>query len=350
MSAQEHAKIRVGILGATGLVGEHLIKILLQHPRAEITFLGSEHAAGQRLDQALPAFKKVGLPVLRKPSVEEAAEVCDVVFFAGKTSESLEWAPELLKRSVKVVDCGAEFRFKSVETYSRWYATQHTCPELLAEAVYGLPELYRDKLRTARLIANPGCYPTSAIIPLAPFVKDGLLDLASISIDSYSGVSGAGRTYSEKSRNLFVEANENIRAYATRGHRHRPEIEEHLSALAGRDVKVNFVPHLAPLYRGIHTTIFCKFAKPLDPQAVLKREYLGEPFVRIYESPDDVNLTSVAGTNFCDVGYALDHDRQTLILFVALDNLVKGASGQAVQAMNVAFGLDETTGLLWRSI
>lgn len=343
-------KIRVGILGSTGLVGEYLIKILITHPNAQITFLGSKHSAGKSIQDVLPAFRHSSLPILRQTSVPAISEECDVCFFAGKTAESLDLAPQLLERSVRIIDCGAEFRFRSSSTYEKWYSNEHTCPHLLEEAVYGLPELYRQEIGQARLVANPGCYPTSALLPLVPFVRENLIDLDTIFIDSYSGISGAGRTYSEKSRNLFVDTNENIRAYAVSGHRHRPEIEEHLSSFAGREVKVNFYPHLVSLTRGIYTTIFVRVPRPIDPQAVLKRAYMNEPFVRVFDNPEEVSLLNVAGTNFCDLGYRLDNDRRTLILFSALDNLIKGASGQAIQSMNLMFGFPEITSLLWRSI
>ncbi|HRT94475.1 MAG TPA: N-acetyl-gamma-glutamyl-phosphate reductase, partial [Planctomycetota bacterium] len=212
--------VRVGILGATGAVGEALLRILLGHPQARLAFLGSDHAAGTRVDAALPVLRGQTDALLRKPDLDGYAAETDVVFLAKKGADSLEWAPRLLAAGCKVIDCGGEFRFRDAAVYERFYGTRHTCPELLAEAAFGLPELYRDKIKAARIVATPGCYPASAILPLAPLLAEGLVSPRGIMVDSYSGLSGAGKTYSDKARNLFVNCDENCRAYSPLTHRH----------------------------------------------------------------------------------------------------------------------------------
>lgn len=345
--------VRVGILGATGAVGEALIRILLGHPEAQLTVLGSDHAAGTRVDQVLPVLKGQTDAVLSKPDLAAFAAETDVVFLAKKGADSMEWAPKLLAAGVKAIDCGGEFRFRDAAVYERYYATKHTCPELLREAVYGLPELYRERIRTARLVATPGCYPATAILPLAPLLAEGLVAPAGIAVDAYSGLSGAGKTYNEKTRNLFVDCDENCRAYNVLTHRHAPEIEQELSLAAGGPATALFVPHLIPVDRGILTTIFADLARPAttaDVLAAWRRRYASEPFIRVFDKPDEVALANVHRTNYCDFSAIVDPRTSKVVIVSALDNVIKGACGMAVQCMNLMFGLPETAGLLYRCV
>jgi len=345
--------VRVGIIGATGAVGEALIRILLGHPHVQITFLGSDHAAGAPIDQVLPVLRRQLTDPCRKPDLQALARECDVVFLAKKGPESMEWAPRLLDAGLKVIDHGGEFRFNDPALYEQFYGQPHTCPELLDEAVFGLQELYRDRIKAARLVANPGCYPACAVLPIAPLLAHHLIEPDGIIVDAYSGLSGAGKQYSEKARNLFLDSNENCRAYGLISHRHAPEIDQELSIAAGTSVQAVFVPHLIPLDRGILSTIFARLAKPLNAANILaiwRGHYSDEPFIRIVDKPDDVTLANVHRTNYCDFSAAVDPRTHTLVVVSALDNVIKGACGMAVQSMNLLFGIPETTGLLHRCI
>lgn len=345
--------IRVGIIGATGAVGESLIRILVGHPEARLAFLGSDHAVGERIEQALPALRGELEATCRKPELDALAAETDVVFLAKKGPDSLEWAPKLLDAGLKVIDSGGEFRFRDAAVYERFYGTRHTCAHLLAEAVYGLPELYRGPIRKARLVGVPGCYPASAILPLAPLLAESLIRPAGIIVDAYSGLSGAGRTYSDKARNLFVDCVESCRAYNPLTHRHAPEIEQELSLAAGSPATVVFIPHLIPVDRGILSTIFADLAKPASTQDVLglwRSRYADEPFIRVLDKLDDVTLANVRRTNYADMAAIADPRTGKLVIVSALDNVIKGACGLAIQAMNLMFGIPETTGLLHRCI
>ena len=339
--------IRVGIIGSTGLAGEGLIRILLGHPDAEPTCLCSDHASGKDVAEVLPGLRKEISMTLCTSDADRLIGETDVVFLAKKTPDSMRLVPKLLDGGVKAIDIGGEFRLKDPAAYEQWYKNKHECPELLEEAVYGLPEFYADAISKARLVANPGCYPTAAILPVAPLLREGLIQPEGISVDSYSGISGAGRT----SGYSYLDYNENIRAYSPVGHKHTPEIEQELSAAAGREVIVSFVPHLAPLERGIHTTIFAR-ANDGSGRALQALEdfYALAPFVRVIGDPAKVALLNVRGTNYCDISVALDNRAGMLIIVSALDNTTKGAGAQAVQNMNLMFHLEETTGLKSRPI
>lgn len=344
---------RVGIVGSTGMVGEGLILALLGHPHVELAYLASEHAAGEDISDVLPVLKGQLSITCRKPDPEALVAETDVVFLAMKSAKSMEMAPRLLEGGKRVIDIGGEFRLKDPREYEQWYGNAHLCPELLPEAVYGLPEIHRERVEAARLVANPGCYPTGAIIPLAPLLREGWLRPDSIVVDAFSGLSGAGRTYSASSQNLFVDCNESVRAYGTTGHKHRPEIEQELSGLAGRREQVVFIPHLVPLTRGIHSTIFADLEESLTSEAALaelRQHYADEPFVRVFDKPEAVTLSNVQYTNYCDVSAVVDDRTNRLIMVSALDNLVKGAHGQAVQNLNIMCGFDETTALVGRRI
>jgi N-acetyl-gamma-glutamyl-phosphate reductase len=343
--------VRVGIIGATGAVGEALIRILLGHPQAKLTFPGSDHAFGEPLDKVLPILRGQLDTPCRKPDLDALRAETDVVFLAKKGSDSLEWAPKLLDAGLKAIDAGGEFRFRDPAVYEKFYAIKHTCPELLKEAVFGLPELYRDRLKSARLVANPGCYPTAAILPLAPLLAEGLIKATGIIVDAYSGLSGAGKTYSEKTHNLFVDCNESCRAYDPLTHRHAPEMEQELSLAAGKPATVVFVPHLLPVDRGILTTIFADLARPAttdDVYAAWRKRYAGEPFIRLFDKVGEVTLANVHRTNYCDFAAIADPRTAKLVIVSALDNVIKGACGMAIQSMNLMFGIPETTGLLYR--
>ncbi len=345
--------IHIGIIGSTGSVGEALIRVLLGHPQTKLSFLGSDHAAGERIADVLPVLRGQTDAVCRKPELDALADEADVVFLAKKGPDSMEWAPKLLEAGLKVIDCGGEFRFRDAAVYEQFYGSAHTCPELLAEAVYGLPELYREELRSARLVGTPGCYPASAILPLAPLLRAGLVEPDAIAVDSYSGLSGAGKRYNEGARNLFVDCEENCRAYAPITHRHAPEIEQELSLAAGSEATVLFVPHLIPVQRGILTTLFARLATPLSLEDVLAcwaEAYSGEPFIRLVEEPGEVELAHVTGTNYCDFAAAVDPRTNRVVIVSALDNVIKGAVGSAVQSMNLLCGFDETDGLRHRRI
>ena len=340
--------IKVGVVGVTGLTGETLTKILLAHPGMELTYLGSEHAPGMEIAQACPSLK--GLTDLRCEAIaaDKIAQKTDLVFIAKPHRESLKIVPQLLSKRLKVIDLSADFRLKDYQVYEKYYGVEHSSRDLLKEAVYGLPELYRQQLRGANLVANPGCYPTAIILALAPLLVRDLIFADSIMVDSFSGISGSGRTYNPQTDNLFVSCYGNIRAYAVGTHRHTPEAEQELSNLAKKDVRITFVPHLVPIDRGIHTTIFAKLKSKCDTQNLLqlyKEYYAAEPFVRVFDEVSDVTIDKVTHTNFCDIGVLADAATQTVVIISALDNLGKGASSQAVQNMNVVCGFDESIGL-----
>ena len=348
MTVQKN-KIRAAVIGGTGQVGESLLRILIRHPNVEIAVITSDHASGKPVSDSLPALRGIVDTLTVETDAGQIARQCDVAFCAKKAAFSMEIAPKLLDAGVRFIDVGGEFRFKDKAIYEKWYGEKHLCPDRLSQTVYGLPELFRTDVKTAHLIGNPGCYPTTAIVPLAPFIREKLIEPSGIIVDAYSGLSGAGRQYSEKSRNLFVDATENIRAYAVGKHKHTPEIEMALSAVGGSAVTVLFSPHLAPMERGILATIYAQPKRPLttaDALGILHQAYASEPFVRVFDDPSSVETKNAKDTNFVDVSAYADSRMNRLILFSALDNTVKGAAGQAVQNMNAMFGLPETTGLL----
>lgn len=345
---QRRADIRAGIVGATGLVGEGLVRVLLGHPEAELSCLTSDHAAGEKVGSVLSSLAG-GLDIeLVRPDIERLSSSCDVVFLAKKTPDSMKLVPELLSRGVKCVDIGGEFRFRDAAVYERWYGNSHEAPELARAAVWGLPELYRERIKSADLVANPGCYPTGAVLGMLPFLRAKLIEPEGIIVSAVSGVSGAGRTYNPKSDNLFLSCYENLRAYGVGTHRHTPEIEQALSEIAGAEVKVTFVPQLAPMDRGILTIIYAKPAGDLDSDVLrscLTEFASSEPFIRMREAVGLVRTSDVRGTNYCDVACTYIERTGAVVIATATDNTVKGASGQAVQNMNIMFGLDERTGL-----
>ena len=340
--------IGAGIVGSTGLVGEGLIRIFASHPEVYLRVLMSRHAAGRDVAEELPSLRGIVSMELVEPSIEALVSECDVVFLAMKSAESMSFVPDLVSRGVKCIDIGGEFRFRDPAVYEQWYGNRHEAPDLAARAVWGLPEQNREKIKSADVIGNPGCYPTGAVLGLLPFLKAGLICADGIVVDAHSGVSGAGRQYSPKTDNTFLACYENLRAYGVGTHRHTPEIEQALSEITGGDVKVTFVPHLAPIDRGILTTIYARPADGAKPEAfgdALKAFAGPEPFVRACAKVEDVRTANVRATNFCDVGVALIERSSQVVIVTAIDNTVKGAGGQAVQCMNIMFGLDETAGL-----
>ncbi|HET6489530.1 MAG TPA: N-acetyl-gamma-glutamyl-phosphate reductase [Syntrophales bacterium] len=337
--------IRVGIYGGSGYTGLELMRILLRHPDAEVVGLTSRKFKGKPLSETYPLFE--GLTDIRfiDASPEELARMADVIFMATPHGEAMAVAPAFIEAGKKVIDLSADFRLRNLDVFEKWYHT-HSAPGLAKKAVYGIPELYRDEIRKADLVANPGCYPTSAILGLAPALRGKIIDPATIIIDSKSGVSGAGRDPVIGS--LFCEVDEGFKAYKVNEHRHGPEIEQELSALAGSDVKVLFTPHLLPLNRGILSTMYASLNKSLSTDELIdlyKEFYKNESFVRVLRKGMYPNVSSVKGTNFCHIGLSVDARTNRVIILSAIDNLVKGASGQAVQNMNLMCGLREDAAL-----
>lgn len=344
-------KARVGIVGATGLVGESLIRVILGHPGARLSILTSDHAAGAALSEAMPSMAGICDLALSEVSPERLGKECDVVFTAKKSADSMELAPAILKGKARVIDIGGEFRFRDVGVYEKYYGQKHSSPELAREAIYGLPELKRAAIKTARLVANPGCYPTASLLPLVPLLREGIVEREGIIVSAVSGLSGAGRTYNPKSDNTFLACNENFKAYGLSGHKHRPEIEAELTEAVGSPVELSFIPQIGPFDRGIYTLIYARSrGKPGDAIALWRKTYKGEPFIRIYRDAGAVDVEHCRGTNFADLGAFADERTGLLVLVSALDNTLKGAAGQAVQNMNIMLGLPETDGLLNRRI
>ena len=329
---------KVGIINVTGYTGVELARLLFQHPEVELVSVTGRSAAGQKLGTVFPHLAGIDL------TIEAELGDVDLAFSAMPHKESAKEVIPLLEHGIKVVDISADFRLKDASEYKQWYGFTHPAPKLLAEAVYGVPELYRAKIASAKLVANPGCYPTAAILALAPAVKAGLIG-PDIIIDSKSGVSGAGRTLSLLTH--FAEANEDTSAYALEGHRHLPEITQELKLLSGgKSLSVSFVPHLVPMTRGILTTCYASLVSGKDEKKLkeLYRDfYKDEPFVRVVDAPPHTKHT--LGSNFCLVYPTIDQRTGRLIVISCLDNLVKGAAGQAIQNMNLMLGLPETTGL-----
>jgi N-acetyl-gamma-glutamyl-phosphate reductase len=335
--------MRTAIIGATGYTGLELYRILSRHPGVTITAVTSERYAGKPYSAVFPSVQSARGLLLESLDRDAVADKADIFFTALPHSEAMRVVPGFVERGKYVIDLSADFRLSSPETYQRWYQP-HSAPALLGAAVYGLSEINRSAIAASRLVANPGCYPTSIILPLAPFLRDGLIALDGIIADSKSGVSGAGRSL--KVQSLFCEASENFKAYGLLSHRHTPEIDEQLSRIAARPVSITFSPHLVPINRGMLSTIYLTLTEPMDSDAVygvLQRCYGSERFIRILPPGTLPETGWVRGTNFCDIGFRVDNRR--LILVSVIDNLTKGASGQAVQNMNIMLGFAEDAAL-----
>jgi N-acetyl-gamma-glutamyl-phosphate reductase len=336
--------IRIGVIGATGYAGAELVRILSGHPDVTLAALTSRQYAGRRFDQVYPSMTGWVDLACEAYDVEALCSRIDVAFLALPHKLPMALVPDLLQKKIKVVDLSADFRFRDVKAYENHYQP-HTAPQLLETTVYGLSEVYTDKIKTADLVGNPGCYPTSVLLPLVPLIQAGLIDTQRLIADAKSGVSGAGRGATLATH--FCQANESFKAYKVGAHRHTPEMAAILSEQAGKPVDLTFVPHLTPLTRGMETTIYASPRRGVgirDIETCLRNFYQGRPFVRIcgQTPPDTLN---VKGTNCCDIGAVLDANSGQLVLMSAIDNLVKGAAGQAVQNMNLMMGLEETAGL-----
>jgi N-acetyl-gamma-glutamyl-phosphate reductase len=335
--------IRVGIVGGTGYTGVELLRLLALHPRVEIVAITSRSEAGVAVADLFPSLRhRVDLR-FTEPDVGRLAE-CDAVFFATPNGTAMTMAPALLAAGARVIDLAADFRLRDAAEWEDWYGMPHACPDLLAEAVYGLPELNRDRIGQARLIANPGCYPTAVLLGFMPLVETGLVDLGSLIADAKSGVSGAGRKASVPT--LMAECGESFKAYGVPGHRHLPEIRQGLGWMAGGEVGLTFVPHLLPMIRGIHATLYAGLTgEPGDLQAVFEQRYAGEPFVDVLPAGSHPETRTVRGVNDCRMAVHRPQGGDTVVVLSVIDNLTKGAAGQAVQNLNLMFDLPETTGL-----
>ncbi len=337
--------IRVGIYGGSGYTGLELMRILLRHPDAKVVGLTSRKFKGKPLSDTYPLFEGLTDITFIDASPEELAAMADVIFMATPHGEAMAVAPAFIAAGKKVIDLSADFRLRNLDVFEKWYH-KHSAADLVKRAVYGLPELYREEVKKADLVANPGCYVTSAILGLAPALREKIIDPSTIIIDAKSGVSGAGRDPAIGS--LFCEVEEGFKAYKVNEHRHGPEIEQELSVLAGSDVKVSFTPHLLPLNRGILSTIYASLKKTLSTDDLIdlyKNFYNNELFIRVLRKGMYPNVSSVKGTNFCHIGLSVDTRTNRIIILSAIDNLVKGASGQAVQNMNLMCGLREDAAL-----
>ena len=334
--------IKAGIVGGTGYTGVELLRLLAQHSEVELTAITSRKEAGMPVADMFPSLRgRVALAF----TTPEAAPLksCDVVFFATPNGVAMQQTRELLDAGVKVIDLAADFRIQDIDEWSKWYGMEHACPDLVAEAVYGLPEINRDKIKGARLIANPGCYPTAVQLGFLPLVEAGVVDTAWMVADCKSGVSGAGRKAEIGA--LFAEASDTFKAYAVPGHRHWPEIRQGLTRMAGHDVGLTFVPHLTPLIRGIHATLYCKLSRDVDLQALFEARYADEYFVDVLPAKSHPETRSVRASNLCRIAVHRPQDGDTVVILSVIDNLVKGAAGQAVQNMNLLFDLPENLGL-----
>ncbi|MDO5539137.1 MAG: N-acetyl-gamma-glutamyl-phosphate reductase [Eubacteriales bacterium] len=338
--------IKVGIIGATGYAGGELVRLLMGHREAEIKWYGSRSYIDKKYADVYQNMFRIVEDVCKDDNMAELAEQVDVIFTATPQGFCASMMKEEILSKVKVIDLSADYRIKDVNIYEKWYGIKHASPQFIEEAVYGLCEINRDRVKSARLVANPGCYPTCSTLSVYPAVKEGLIDPSTIIIDAKSGTSGAGR--GAKVDNLYCEVNENIKAYGVAGHRHTPEIEEQLGYAAGQPVLLNFTPHLVPMNRGILITAYASLKKEVtyeDVKAVYDRYYNKEKFVRVLEKGVCPQTKWVEGSNYVDVNFVADERTNRLIMMGAMDNLVKGAAGQAVQNMNLMFGLPESTGL-----
>lgn len=337
--------VRVAIAGASGYTGFELVRLLSTHPSARITMITSRQQKGQRLDECYPALKRHCDLMFEHPDPEKLASSCDIVFTALPHEAAMDIIPGLLELGSKVIDLSADYRLRDASVYESWYS-KHKTPELLKEAVYGLPELYREKIKPARLVANPGCYPTSVILAAAPLISGGLIDPATLIADSKSGASGAGRGVSLGIH--FCEVNEGFRAYKVAEHRHTPEIEQELSILAGKPVTINFTPHLVPMTRGILSTVYASLRSGVSAERVdeaFRDFYATAPFVRLSGRGDLPTTLQVRGSNYCDLGWRVDERTRRVIVISVIDNLTRGASGQAVCNMNLMCGFSEGAGI-----
>jgi N-acetyl-gamma-glutamyl-phosphate reductase len=319
-----------------------LLRLLAGHPHVQLHAITSRADAGMPVSQMFPSLRAYVTLSFTHPD-EAHLDQCDVVFFATPNGIAMQQTRDLLDAGVRVIDLAADFRIQDIAEWEKWYGMTHACPDLVAEAVYGLPEVNRDKIKQARLVANPGCYPTAVQLGFIPLLEAGLVDAGSFIADAISGVSGAGRKAEVSS--LFAEASDNFKAYGVAGHRHLPEIKQGLARVAGKPVGLTFVPHLTPLIRGIHATLYGRLKKEADLQALFERRYADEAFVDVLPAGSMPETRSVRGSNLCRIAVHRPQGGDTVVVLSVIDNLVKGAAGQAVQNMNIMFGLSEFAGL-----
>jgi N-acetyl-gamma-glutamyl-phosphate reductase len=335
--------IKVGIVGGTGYTGVELLRLLAVHPEVELACITSRAEAGRPVADLFGNLRGHCDLVFSEPSEEQLAQ-CDLVFFATPNGTAMQMVPGLLAAGTRVIDLAADFRLRDAAEWQRWYGMPHACPEVLGEAVYGLPELNRERIRGARLIANPGCYPTAAALGFLPLVEQGLVEPGTLVADCKSGVSGAGR--GANAAMLMGEVGESFKAYSVPGHRHLPEIRQTLATVHGAPVGLTFVPHLVPMIRGIHATLYGRLLDTApDLQALYEQRYANEPFVDVLPAGAHPETRSVRGVNHCRIAVHRPQDADTVVVLSVIDNLTKGAAGQAVQNMNLMFGLDERSGL-----
>ncbi|MCX7185634.1 MAG: N-acetyl-gamma-glutamyl-phosphate reductase [Methylophilales bacterium] len=335
-------KIKVGIVGGTGYTGVELLRLLSVHPNVALTTITSRGDAGLAVADMFPNLRGYVDLTFTDPA-HSNLEQCDVVFFATPNGIAMQQARQLLSKGVRVIDLAADFRIKDIATWEKWYGMSHACPDLVAQAVYGLPEINREAIRGAQLVANPGCYPTAVQLGFMPLLEAGVVDISYLIADAKSGVSGAGRKAEVPS--LFAESADNFKAYAVNGHRHLPEISQGLTGMANAEVGFTFVPHLTPLIRGIHATLYAKITKNVDLQALFEARYANEHFVDVLPKGTHPETRSVRGSNLCRIAVHQPQGSDIVVILSVIDNLVKGAAGQAVQNMNIMFDLPETSGL-----
>ncbi len=335
--------IKVGIVGGTGYTGVELLRLLVQHPAVELRVITSRSEAGRRLDHLFPSLRGHTDLCFTEPDVD-ALSGCEVVFYATPNGVAMTQVPELLARGVRVIDLAADFRLKDADTWSEWYGMAHACSALLEDAVYGLPEVNRAEIASARLVANPGCYPTAVQLGFLPLLEAGLINAETMIADCKSGVSGAGRQANVGT--LLCETSESFKAYGVNGHRHLPEIRQGLNAVSSNACGLTFVPHLTPMIRGIHATLYAQLTDDsADLQALYEARYTREPFVDVMPAGWTPETRSVRGSNMCRMAVCRPMGGNTVVVLSVIDNLVKGAAGQAVQNMNIMFGQEESAGL-----
>jgi len=338
--------IKVGIVGISGYSGKTLLESLLKHEHVRITYVSANNTEGKIVD-IWPQFKSLTNLVCKKFNAAEISNNCQLAFLAVPHTIGMQLSPQLLKANLQVIDLSADYRIKSAPLFKKWYNTKHTDSKNLKRAIYGLPEFYREDIKKSQLVANPGCYPTAALLALGPFASTHADNIDSITIDAKSGTSGAGKKATIALN--FSEVNENFKAYKVLQHQHTPEINFFLSKMTQNQIKINFVPHLLPITRGIQETIYIQLKTELtikNLHTLYKRFYKTEPFIRILPLGQQPEIKNVAGNNFCDIGLAISENKKLLVITTVIDNLMKGASGQAIQNMNLMNGIEETTGLI----
>ena len=339
--------LKIGVVGGTGYTGVELLRLIAQHPQAELACITSRSEKGLAVSDLFPNLRG-HIDIAFSDPTSAPLKECDVVFFATPNGIAMQHAVELLDAGVKLIDLAADFRLKDEALWTQWYhdaskTGKHACPELLAQAVYGLPEVNREEIKTAQLVANPGCYPTAVQLALLPLVEAGIVDASRLIVDAKSGVSGAGRGASVGT--LQAESSESMKAYAVAGHRHLPEIKQGLQLAQGGDVGLTFVPHLTPMIRGIHATCYAELTSKSDLQVLFEKRYKNEPFVDVMPLGSHPETRSVRGVNTCRIAVHQPQQGNTVVVLSVIDNLVKGAAGQAIHNMNLMCGLDETMGL-----